>query len=252
MELGLANKVVVVTGAAIGIGAEIAAAFAAEQSRVALVDHDESGLERVAENLTATGAEVRPYLCDIRDVAAVRDVAARIESELGVPAVLVNNAAWTATVPFLEATEEQFERTLDTCLKGLFFLSQSIARQMVAAASPGSIVHLGSQLGVAAFRGRSVYGAAKGGVHQLTRVMALELGSHGIRVNAVAPCITETATRRNLLDDPEYVEFAMSKLVLGRWAQPGDIVGPVLFVASEKARMMTGHVLMVDGGWTIH
>lgn len=251
LTLGLEGRLAVVTGAAQGIGEAIAHGFAGEGCRVALLDYEPEGLERVAEAIRREGAEVRPYTCDLREVAQVSRVVKDITREMGVPDILVNNAAWTATVPFLEVTEEQWERTLDTGLKGMFFLSQAVARLMAPRKS-GVILHLGSQLGVAAFAGRSVYGAMKGGVHQLTRVMALELGPHGIRVNAVAPCITETATRRNLLDDPNYVAWVKTMLPIGRWAQPHDVVGPTLFLASDHAAMITGHVQLVDGGWTIH
>ena len=251
LSFGLTGRLVVVTGAAQGIGEALAHGFAHEGCRLALLDYEEQALERVAAAIRSEGGEVRSYTCDLREVAQVTRVAEQIMQDMGVPDILVNNAAWTATVPFLEVTEEQWDRTLDTSLKGMFFLSQAVARRMAERGS-GTIIHMGSQLGVAAFAGRSAYGAMKGGVHQLTRVMALELGKLGIRVNSVAPCITETATRRNLLDDPGYVAWVKTMLPIGRWAQPGDIVGPALFLASDHAAMITGHVLMVDGGWTIH
>lgn len=251
LTLGLEGRLAIVTGAAQGIGEALAHGFAGEGCRLALVDYEAAGLEQVAEAIRRKGGDVRHYTCDLRDVSQVARTVAQITSDLGVPDILVNNAAWTATVPFLEVTEEQWNRTLDTGLKGLFFLSQAVARQM-APRGAGVILHMGSQLGVAAFAGRSAYGAMKGGVHHLTRVMALELGPHGIRVNAVAPCITETPTRRNLLDDPNYVAWVKTMLPIGRWAQPGDVVGPTLFLASDHAAMITGHVQMVDGGWTIH
>lgn len=251
VDLGLRGRLAIVTGAAQGIGEALAHGFAAEGCRLALLDCEPAGLQRVAAALREEGREAAEYLCDLRDVSQVRSAAARIQAELGTPDILVNNAAWTATVPFLDVTEDEFDRTLDTGLKGLFFLSQAVARQMAGRRS-GVIIHLGSQLGVAAFAGRSAYGAMKGGVHHLTRVMALELGPLGIRVNAVAPCITETATRRNLLDNPDYAAWVKTMLPVGRWAQPGDVVGPTLFLASDHAAMVTGHVMMVDGGWTIH
>lgn len=251
VDLGLEGKLAVVTGAAQGIGEALAHGFADEGCRLALVDYAREGLTGVAAAIRAEGTDVWEYPCDLRDVKEVQATAEHIAAECGIPDVLVNNAAWTATVPFLEVTEEEWDRTLDTGLKGLFFLSQSIARLM-APQGRGVIINLGSQLGVAAFSGRSVYGAMKGGVHHLTRVMALELGPLGIRVNAVAPCVTETATRRNLLDNPDYVGWVKTMLPIGRWAQPRDVVGPTLFLASNHAAMITGHVLLVDGGWTVH
>ncbi len=250
-DLGLGGRLVLVTGAAQGIGEALAQGFAREGCKTALLDCAAEPLERVAASIREEGGEAQSFICDLQDVRAIQRTVHHVVSQMGTPDVLVNNAAWTATVPFLDVTEEQWDRTLDTGLKGLFFLSQAVARRMAERRS-GVIIHLGSQLGVAAFAGRSVYGAAKGGVHHLTRCMALELGAHGIRVNAVAPCITETATRRNLLGDPNYVAWVKTMLPVGRWAQPGDVVGPALFLASDLAAMITGHVLMVDGGWTIH
>lgn len=251
MDLGLSGRPAVITGAGQGIGEALALGFAGEGCPVALIDCVADGMNRVAEQIRQAGGSARTYRCDLRDVAAVQATTARIRAEMGIPAILVNNAAWTATTPFLEVTEAVWDQTLDTGLKGLFFLSQAVAWQM-AEQRRGVIIHLGSQLGVAAFAGRSAYGAMKGGVHQVTRCMALELAPHGIRVNAVAPCITETATRRDLLENPDYVAWVRTMLPIGRWAQPGDVVGPVLFTASDHAAMITGHVLLVDGGWSIH
>ena len=117
----------------------------------------------------------------------------------------------------------------------------------------GKIINIGSTLGEVAFTERSVYAAAKAGVHQLTRALALEWAHHGVYVNAVAPCITETTTRRQLMERPGYKEWATSQMLpIRRWAQPDDMLGAVLFLASSLSNMVVGHVLMVDGGWTIH
>lgn len=117
----------------------------------------------------------------------------------------------------------------------------------------GKIINLGSTLGEVALAGRPVYAAAKGGVHQLTRALAYEWAPHGVYVNAVAPCITETPTRRHLLERPSFKEWITGQMLpIRRWAQPDDLLGAVLFLASPLSDMVVGHVLLVDGGWTIH
>ena len=149
-------------------------------------------------------------------------------------------------------TEEEWDRTIDTSLKGLFFTCQSVARFMLPH-KRGKIINLGSTFGVVGFGDRSVYAAAKAGVHQLTRVLALEWAPHQINVNAIAPCITQTTSRQNLFDRPGYKEWVTSKMLpIGRWNQPEDLVGALLFLSSSLSDMVVGHVLMVDGGWTIH
>ena len=166
--------------------------------------------------------------------------------------ILINNAAWTATVEALDVTEAEWDQTLDTCLKAVFFVSQAVARIMILQGG-GRIVNVGSTFGQVTFTGRSVYAAAKAGVHHLTRALAKEWASKGIHVNAVAPCVTETPTRRELFERPGYKAWATGQMLpIGRWAQPKDLIGATLFLCSYLSDMVVGHVLMVDGGWTIH
>ena len=160
--------------------------------------------------------------------------------------------AWRALTPALEVTEAEWDKTFDTSLKGLFFTCQAVARYMLLQGH-GKMVNLGSTFGVVGFKDRAVYAAAKAGVHHLTRALALEWAGQGINVNAVAPCITETPSRQNLFSRPGYKTWVTTEMLpIGRWNQPEDLVGAVLFLSSELADMVVGHVLMVDGGWTIH
>lgn len=166
--------------------------------------------------------------------------------------ILVNNAGWTGTTPALEVTEEEYDKTMDSSLKSVFFACQAAARIMIPQGG-GRIINIGSNFGVVGFKKRSVYAAAKAGVHHLSRALSLEWAHDGVVVNVVAPCITETASRKNILERPGYKEWATGEMIpRGRWNQPEDLVGPVLFLASDMADMVVGHVLMVDGGWTIH
>jgi 2-deoxy-D-gluconate 3-dehydrogenase len=251
-SFGLEDKVAIVTGASQGIGRTLANALAQAGADVALVSRTRSDLEVVAKEIEAAGRKALVVPADIQDVSQIRKLVDTVHTTFGKIDILINNAAWTATVEALEATEEQWDQTLDTSLKAVFFACQAVAKIMIQQGH-GKIVNIGSTLGRTAFARRSVYGAAKAGVHQLTRVLALEWAAKGINVNAVAPCITETPTRRELFERPGYKEWATGQMLpIGRWAQPEDLIGATLFLSSSLSDMVVGHVLMVDGGWTIH
>jgi 2-deoxy-D-gluconate 3-dehydrogenase len=251
-SFGLEDQIAIVTGASQGIGRTLAIALAQAGADVALVSRTRSDLEAVAKEIEAAGRKALVMPADIQDVSQIRKRVDEVHTAFGKIDILINNAAWTATVEALEATEEEWDQTLDTSLKAIFFASQAAAKIMIQQGR-GKIVNIGSTLGRTAFAKRSVYGAAKAGVHQLTRVLALEWAAKGISVNAVAPCITETPTRRELFERPGYKEWATGQMLpIGRWAQPEDLIGATLFLCSSLSDMVVGHVLMVDGGWTIH
>jgi len=251
-SFGLENQIAIVTGASQGIGRTLAIALAQAGADVALVSRTRADLETVAKEIEAAGRQALVIPADIQDVSQIRKLVDEVHTTFGKIDILINNAAWTATVEALEATEEEWDQTLDTSLKAIFFASQAAAKIMIQQGR-GKIVNIGSTLGRTAFAKRSVYGAAKAGVHQLTRVLALEWSAKGVNVNAVAPCITETPTRRELFERPGYKEWATGQMLpIGRWAQPEDLIGATLFLCSSLSDMVVGHVLMVDGGWTIH
>ena len=251
-SFGLEDQIAIVTGASQGIGRTLAIALAQAGADVALVSRTRSDLEAVAKEIEAAGRKALVMPADMQDVSQIRKRVDEVHTTFGKIDILINNAAWTATVEALEATEEEWDQTLDTSLKAVFFACQAVAKIMIQQGR-GKIVNIGSTLGRTAFAKRSVYGAAKAGVHQLTRVLALEWAAKGISVNAVAPCITETPTRRELFERPGYKEWATGQMLpIGRWAQPEDLIGATLFLCSSLSDMVVGHVLMVDGGWTIH
>lgn len=249
---GLEDKIAIVTGASQGIGRRLALGLAEAGMHVTVAARTVPALEEVAGEIEAMGRRALVVQTDVRDVDQIRAMVAATHETFDQIDVLVNNAAWTDTTPALEVTEEEWDQTLGTSLRGYFFVAQEVAKIMQQQGH-GKIINVGSNLGEVAFSGRSAYGAAKGGTHQLTRSLAYELAPHGIHVNAVAPCITETATRRHLFERPGYKEWiTQDMLPIGRWAQPEDVLGPVLFLASSFSDMVVGHVLMMDGGWTIH
>ncbi len=164
--------------------------------------------------------------------------------------ILVNNAGINIPCDALDVTEEDWDAVQDVNLKGLFFLSQAVARQMKADGSGGRIINVASINGVVGYYKRAAYCSSKAGVVNLTRVLALEWAQYGINVNAVGPTFILTPLTQSTFDDPAQREDLLGRIPLGRVGQPEDVVGAVVFLASAAAAMVTGHTLMVDGGWT--
>jgi len=249
---GLKDHVAIVTGASQGIGRTLAMGLAQAGVHVALVSRNRSALEEVAEEVRTLHRKALVLPTDIMDVGNILALVKQVHDTFGKIDILVNNAAWTTTVDALDVTEEEWDQTLDTSLKAVFFVSQAAAKIM-ASQGRGKIINIGSTLGQVVFKGRSVYAAAKAAVHHLTRALAYEWAEKGINVNGIAPCVTETPTRRELFERPGYKEWALGQMLpIRRWAQPEDFVGATLFLSSALSDMVVGHIMMVDGGWTLH
>lgn len=246
----LQDRVAIVTGAASGLGRAIAVAYAVEGARLAIVDVNGAGGAAVAAEIAARGGRALAVQADVVHLLEVQAAVDRTLAAFGRIDVLVNCAGITTNAPFLEASEESFERVLRVDLKGTFFFAQAVARQMVEQGG-GVIINFASQAGAAYARGLSAeYHAAKAAVIQLTRVMAVELGARGVRVNAIAPSLILTPLTQPRWDTlPAMREYHLSKLPLKRVGQPADVVGPAIFLASDESGYMTGHTLFVDGGY---
>jgi NAD(P)-dependent dehydrogenase (short-subunit alcohol dehydrogenase family) len=237
-----------VTGAQQGIGAAMALEFAAAGADVGVNWLDDEGAARhVAEGVRSAGRRAHLVQADVGRIDAVKGMVAAVEQGLGPVDILINNAGVFPRVPFLDMAENDWDFVLDVNLKGAFFCAQAVARAMVAAGRSGSIINLTSG---AAYRGspRGVhYCASKGGVLSMTRQMALELAAHRIRVNAIAPGLTDTAQPRYGMADEE-IAAAGRALPLGRIAEPEEIARAAVFLASDNAGFITGQCLHVNGG----
>jgi NAD(P)-dependent dehydrogenase (short-subunit alcohol dehydrogenase family) len=243
-SFSLAGKVAFVTGASYGIGEGLARALAAAGARVAVGARSAEPLTRLAHDI---GGLAVPF--DVRDVADIRRAVAKVEAELGRIDVLVNNAGLGANHPALEVTEADWDDMMAVNLRGLFFMCQAVAKGMLARRS-GSIVNMSSQASVVGIENHAVYCATKGGVNQLTRVLALEWSPHGVTVNAVAPTFIETPGTKERLDNPEFRQTVLSRIPVGRVGTVDDVAGAVIYLASPAGSLVTGSILSVDGGWT--
>jgi 2-dehydro-3-deoxy-D-gluconate 5-dehydrogenase len=254
-SFGLLDKIAVVTGASQGIGRAVALGLAQAGAHLVLAKYPEKRqdeIKAVQAEIEALGRKAIIVQTDVAEVDQVRALMEKTTETFGRIDILVNNAGWTGTTPALDVTEEEYDRTMAASLKSVFFASQAAARIMIPQGG-GKIINIGSNFGEIAFKSRSVYAAAKAGVHHLSRALSLEWAKDGVLVNVVAPCITETESRKNILERPGYKEWATKEMIpRGRWNQPDDLVGAVLFLSSPLSDMVVGHVLMVDGGWTIH
>jgi 2-deoxy-D-gluconate 3-dehydrogenase len=254
-SFGLRDQVAIVTGASQGIGRAIAVGLARAGAHLVLAKHPAGSMDQIAgvrAEIESLGREAIVIPTDVSEPVQLNSLMEVAKAKFGQINILVNNAGWTGTTPALDVTEEEYDKTMAASLKSVFFACQAAARIMIPQGG-GRIINIGSNFGVVGFKQRSVYAAAKAGVHHLSRALSLEWAHDGVVVNVVAPCITETASRKNILERPGYREWATGEMIpRGRWNQPEDLVGAVLFLASDLSDMVVGHVLMVDGGWTIH
>ena len=249
MELDFDGRVVVVTGAGQGIGRAIALAFGQAGATVIATGRDATRLGDTCAAVAAVGGRGVAEPLDVADTRAAPAFVQSVEARHGPIDVLVNNAGTSLREPTGEVTEAAWDATFAVNTRGLFFLTQAVGRAMTARRR-GAVVNVGSVYQTVGRREMAAYAASKGGVAQLTRVLALEWAAHGVRVNCVAPGYVLTPLTEPVFQRPGFLDDLRRRTPLGRYADPREIAGPVLFLASDLASFITGQTLYVDGGWT--
>jgi NAD(P)-dependent dehydrogenase (short-subunit alcohol dehydrogenase family) len=247
----LDGRVAVVTGASSGIGVALARGLAAAGARVALAARRLDRLERLAEEIVAGGGEAEAFACDVASADQVDRLAREASERFGSVDVLVNNAGFAEVVPADQEPLDGFEAVLDVNLVGTFRCAQRFGRDMIAAGQ-GVIVNVASILGLVGVGQipQASYAASKGGVVNLTRELAAQWARRGVRVNALAPAWFPTEMTEEMFADEAAQKWMRTRTPLGRAGRVEELVGPLLFLASDASSYVTGHVLLVDGGWT--
>jgi NAD(P)-dependent dehydrogenase (short-subunit alcohol dehydrogenase family) len=248
----LRGKIALVTGAAQGIGQAIAVRFAQEGAKVAVNDiKDDVGRETV-KTITEAGGEAAYFHADVSNSAEVQAMIRQVSERFKGLHILVNNAAYAhwGSKPVTELSEEEWDRTLDVTLKGAFLCSKYTIPEMVKSGG-GSIINIDSVAGVFGFPSESAYMAAKGGLLQLTKSMAIDYAAVNIRVNAIAPGWTATPMNAEMRKDPNYLALALRGPVIKRPGKPEEVAAAAVYFASEEAGYATGAVLVMDGGWSL-
>jgi NAD(P)-dependent dehydrogenase (short-subunit alcohol dehydrogenase family) len=235
-----------VTGAGRGIGSAVAAALAQAGADVTLCARTADEIEQGAAALRGAGFRANTLTLDVTDVAGFADAIAGREPY----GIFVNNAGTNRPGPFTAATVEDFDAVLGLNVRAAFFAAQAVSRRMIATGTSGSIVNMSSQMGHVGAANRALYCASKWAMEGFSKAMAIELAPHGIRVNTLCPTFIETPLTRPFFENTAFKESVLAKIKLGRLGTVEDLMGAVVFLASDASALMTGSALMVDGGWT--
>ena len=242
----LDGKRALVTGGGRGIGLAAASALAQAGAHVTLAARTVAEIEAAALAIGARGDAAAATRLDVTDVTAVRAAIA----EAAPFDILVNNAGMNRPAPFVDVTVEDFDAIVSLNLRAAFFVAQAVARRLIEASRPGSIINVSSQMGHVGAARRSVYCASKHAMEGFTKAMAIELAPHRIRVNSLGPTFLETPMTRPFFENQAFRAEVLSKIKLGRLGQLEELTGAIIFLASDASSLMTGSALVLDGGWT--
>jgi NAD(P)-dependent dehydrogenase (short-subunit alcohol dehydrogenase family) len=250
VSFDLSGKRVLVVGGSRGIGEVCAVALAAAGADVAISAREPERLVATAQEITALGRTVTRHAVEVRDLESIRRLFDEVlERHDGID-ILLYNAGMNIQRAAVDVSEDDWDQVVDTNLKGAFFCLQAAGRSMIERGIRGRIISIASTFSVVGFHNRAAYAASKSGLVGVTRVLAVEWAQHGINVNAIAPTAIYTEMNAPLFKDPEWRREVLSRIPLGRFAEPRDVAGAAVYLAGPAAEMVTGHTLLVDGGWT--
>jgi 2-deoxy-D-gluconate 3-dehydrogenase len=247
-KMSLNGKVGIVTGASKGLGRSMALGLAEAGADLALVSRGMPDLMKIADEVEKLGRKVLPISADVSDLKQIDEVIEKVLAEFGKIDILVNNAGTTVRLNIEDFTEEAWDTVMDLNLKGAFFCAQAVGKVMIKQGK-GKIINTASLLSAIGGPKTVAYAAAKGGIAQITRCMAVEWSKYNININAIAPGYFRTPLTKPLQDDPERSAKILSRIPMQRWGDPDDLKGIVVFLASEASDYVTGQVIFVDGGW---
>ncbi|WP_297691254.1 SDR family NAD(P)-dependent oxidoreductase [uncultured Eudoraea sp.] len=245
----LTGKVAIITGAARGLGRACALALAHEGADIALGLRDVTSAADLEQEIKALGRKVIRLQMDVSSLQQINDAVSRAVNTFGKIDILVNNVGIAPANPAEKVTEEDFDNTINLNLKGTFFTAQAVGKQMIEQGS-GRIINMSSQAGFIALDDESVYCMTKAGVNHLTKNLASEWAKYNINVNAVAPTFIETPGTEPWLKDKDFRQSVLDRIPLGRIGKPMEVAGAVVFLASDAASLITGEIMLIDGGWT--
>ncbi|WP_136605025.1 SDR family NAD(P)-dependent oxidoreductase [Paenibacillus dokdonensis] len=248
-SFSIQNKIAIVTGASKGIGYGLAKSLAAAGAIVAVMARSRDSLDQLVEEITEAGGQAKAYELDVRDVKQIGNVFGQVAEDFGRLDIVVNNAGLGEGMPAEDVTEEYWDEMMDVNLKGVFFCCQAAGRIMLEQGS-GKIINVSSQVSIVGITDGVAYCASKGGVNQLTKVLALEWSSRGVCINAVGPTFIYTPGTAERLDTPEFRDEVLARIPAGRIGTIEDVAGAVIYLASPASDLVTGTLLLVDGGWT--
>jgi NAD(P)-dependent dehydrogenase (short-subunit alcohol dehydrogenase family) len=243
-------RTALVTGASTGLGRATALALGRSGYDLAVTDIETGWLAELTADPELRGRKVVPIALELRSQESISRAMETATQELGAVDVLVNNAGRPLQRPATEVTWDEWNEIIDINLKGAFFLSAAFARRCIEGKRGGAVVSMASTHGMTGLAGRSVYGISKGGIIQMTRMLAIEWAPHNIRVNAVAPATVLTPSRQKILGDPEVRARMLARIPLGRFPTAEEIADAVCYLASDAAASITGQILVLDGGLT--